>query len=83
MLVEIHAGTIDMNLNEVHQSWLSLIVGEQLSAAARSTLRASRWRNISSNDENLNIFHKEPNIKYSGLHKVCVEFAFILSLIHI
>ena len=30
MLVEIHAGTIDSNLNEIHQSWLSLIVGEQL-----------------------------------------------------
>ena len=48
MLVEIHAGTIDSNLNEIHQSWLSLIVGEQFSAAARSTLRASRWRNVSS-----------------------------------
>ena len=81
MLVEIHAGTIDSNLNEIHQSWLSLIVGEQFSAAARSTLRASRWRNVSSDaflyDENFYIFHKEPNIKYSRLHKMCVEFAFI------
>jgi desulfoferrodoxin (superoxide reductase-like protein) len=40
MLVEIHAGTIDMNLNEVHQSWLYLVVGEQL--FARSVLDPSR-----------------------------------------
>jgi len=28
-------------------------------------------------DENFYIFHKEPNIKYSRLHKMCVEFGFI------
>lgn len=80
MLVEIHAGTIDSNLNEIHQSWLSLIVGEQL--FGRGALDPSRepvakrfLRRLY--DENFYIFHKEPNIKYSRLHKMCVEFAFI------
>ena len=80
MLVEIHAGTIDSNLNEIHQSWLSLIVGEQL--FGRGALDPSRepvakrfLRRLY--DENFYIFHKEPNIKYSRLHKMCVEFALI------
>jgi hypothetical protein len=80
MLVEIHAGTIDSNLNEIHQSWLSLIVGEQL--FGRGALDPSRepvakrfFRRLY--DEKFYIFHKEPNIKYSRLHKMCVEFAFI------
>ena len=65
MLVEIHAGTIDSNLNEIHQSWLSLIVGEQL--FGRGALDPSRepvakrfLRRLY--DENFYIFHKEPNI---------------------
>lgn len=80
MLVEIHAGTIDSNLNEIHQSWLSLIVGEQF--FGRGALDPSRepvakrfLRRLY--DENFYIFHKEPNIKYSRLHKMCVEFGFI------
>ena len=80
MLVEIHAGTIDSNLNEIHQSWLSLIVGEQL--FGRGALDPSRepvakrfFRRLY--DEKFYIFHKEPNIKYSRLHKMCVEFALI------
>ena len=61
MLVEIHAGTIDSNLNEMHQSWLSLIVGEQL--FGRGELDPSRepvakrfFRRLY--DENFHIFHK-------------------------
>ena len=65
MLVEIHAGTIDSNLNEIHQSWLSLIVGEKF--FGRGALDPSRepvakrfLRRLY--DENFYIFHKEPNI---------------------
>ncbi|CEG00915.1 Methyltransferase domain [Ostreococcus tauri] len=80
MLVEIHAGTIISNSNEIHQSWLSLIVGEQL--FGRGALEVSRepvakrfFQRLY--DETFYIFHKEPNIKYSRLHKMCVEFGFI------
>jgi len=68
MLVEIHAGTIDSNLNEIHQSWLSLIVGEQFSAAARSTLRASRWRNVSSDAFTTKTFTFSTKSRISSIH---------------
>jgi hypothetical protein len=79
MLVEIHAGTTDSNLNEIHQSWLS---DRQRTTFRPGALDLSRkpvakrfFRRLY--DENFYIFHKEPNIKYSRLHKMCVEFGFI------
>ncbi len=80
MLVEIHAGTIDSDLNKIHQSWLSLIVGEQVfGRGALDTSREPVAKHFFQRlyDEKFFIFHKEPNIKYSRLHKMCLEFGFI------